>query len=122
MKLDTSEEGLNSLYRPHTAKILQHLWDSAAIIGKGRSIKELYDWYNKYAVTWDLKKKSRSAIMNGLEELERDCIIDHYEQSGQGGDRRMYYQAMSPLSFSFHVKEKLGEKVGEIFTGPWWKP
>ena len=36
MRIDTKEEGLNSLYRPHAAKILQHLWDTGAIYADGR--------------------------------------------------------------------------------------
>ena len=122
MRIDTREEGLNSLYRPHAAKILQHLWDSGVTVADGRSIKELHDWFNLNASTFGLKTKSRSAITNALEEMERDGVIGHYEKHGQGGNRKMYYQAMSPLQFSIYIKDKLGDKVGEIFTGPWWKP
>lgn len=122
MKLDTREEGLNSLYHPHTAKIIQHFWDNAVTIADGCSIKEIHEWYNLNASTFGLKQKSRSAITNSLNELEKDGVIGHYEKPGQGGPRKMYYQEMSPNQFSIHVTEKLGDKVEGIFTGPWWKP
>ena len=124
MRLDTDQEGLNCLYLPHTAKILQHIWDERAIKGQGMSVLHLFEWYNQYAPEWGLKKKSRATIQSSLTELVRDKVIEYYPVPDRGGMKFMYYQVMSPIMFSVHVKEKMGDKLGEVFNfeGPWWKP
>ena len=122
MKLDTNQEGLHCLYSPHTAKLLQHLWVEAAVNGRGISIKDLHEWYNVNAEKWGLPTRSRAAIALSLKELEEDGVVEFYEVSGQGGYKRMYYQAMAPLMFTVHVQDKMNGKQGDIFKGPWWKP
>ena len=122
MRIDTEQKGLNSLYLPHTAKLLQIIWDMAAVVGRGVSIKDLSDRYNLEAEECGLETKNRATIYIGLQELEADGVIAHYKEPCKGGHKKMYYQLMSPLLFSDYVQRKLGDKMASVFRGPWWKP
>jgi len=121
MKLDFNKEGLDQLYPQHTSQVLRYLWDIQSAPSRGLSIKELHEWYIEYAEANGLDVKSRTSIANSLTELERDGIIGHYEKTGQGGIKLMYYHIVSPQMFSVRITERLGKRMQGIFTGAWWK-
>ena len=122
MILNAEKDGLEALYKPYVVKILQFIWFKPAYVGNGVSNSEICTWYNKYAQEHNMKKISKSSIINATIALEQQGILGSYEVSGKGGYRKMYYQNMSPQIFAMTMKEVFTEKLEEMFTGPWWKP
>ena len=122
MILDTEKNGMDALFKPYVAKLLQYMWDKPAYIGAGISNSELHMWYNKYARNNNLPSKSIATIVKETKKLEKDGILSFYEVTGKGGYARMYYPMMAPQGFSMYVKDLFTEKLDEMFTGPWWTP
>lgn len=122
MILDTEKDGLDAIFKPYVAKLLQYMWHKPAYIGKGISNAELWMWYNAYAREHGLSEKSKATIIQNTAKLEVESILGFYEVTGKGGYARMYYPLMSPQLFQIYVKKKFTEKLEEMFTGPWWKP
>lgn len=118
MKLDTEELGLCGLYKPHTAKILQLFWSPE---GENTvTIKEAHKWFNEHAEAWGLPRKSRAAVRDSLKLLEMDSVIGHIRERSKGGWVRVYHVIQTPTSFSLEVREKIGGKLVEMFSGWWW--
>ena len=122
IKINTEGKGLDSLYAPHTALLLKHLWDLGGSPSNGVSIKDLHEWYNVNAHDYDLKEKSRSTIRDSLNELQSDGVVRFYQVLDQGGNKRMYYQQKPPSLFAHDVKQELAGKIGDIFKGAWYQP
>ena len=118
MKLDLEKEGLDCLFHPYEAAILKRIWDKPAYAGKGIGSRELWEWFDAYALQHGLENKSRATIGNALERLKALGILEYYTITGVGGSRRLYYPLLSPQQFALMITEK----VSSIFVGPWWPP
>ena len=121
MKINTEQEGLLRLYLPHTAKILQHLWNIETTPSRGVSITDVHEWYEYSHVAYDMQPKSRASVRDSLKELRLDGVVDFYMKSDKGGMKKMYYQMQSPQMFGEETKKKLSDAVEGVFIGPWWQ-
>jgi hypothetical protein len=89
---------------------------------EGIGSAELTLWYNNYAKANNLETRSRASVINSLEEMVDLEILKFYEIAGQGGFRKLYYPAVSPLQFKHMITKIFTEKVKSLFYGSWWKP
>ena len=110
MKFDTSEKGLQTLFKPYQASLLEHIWElneSERIgINSGQAYRFLQDHPDN---------KSRASVIFFLNDLVEEGVMTYEEKSGKGGYHRVYYPKMNREQFARHVVETITRKLGEVF-------
>lgn len=100
------------------------MWDKPAYKSKGIGTAEMHLWYNTYAGEHDLESRGRATIINSMNELEALGFLESYTITGKGGERKLYYPAVSAQVFSMKMVELFTDKIRGVFADPmnWWKP
>ena len=113
MKFDTSENGLQTMFRPYQVAILEHIWNLNSETRTGLTSSKAY-WFLQETDENELKK-SRASVIFSLNDMVDDGILEYEEESGKGGYHKVYYPKMNKEEFAEHVKETITEKLNEVF-------
>lgn len=115
MKLDTSQPGLQALYRPHEAEILKHLWEVAKTKGTAKNTRYAYLWQVANLPKLGLNYKSRATVINFMNQLVDEGVLNFREDTGKGGYHRLYWIRRTPANFEKYVRKTIAAKLDEIF-------
>ena len=109
MKLDTTKNGLNSLFKPYQGMLLEHIWGlnkyEKVGIGSGRA--------HEFIQTTE-DKKSRASVIFFLNDMVDEGILGFDDRTGKGGHHRIYWPKMTPLDFAHHVEGLVERKLEEL--------
>lgn len=110
IKLDTTKEGLYTLFKPYQVMLLEHIWelneDGKDSVGSGRA--------HEYIQTTS-DKKSRASVIFFLNDMVDEGVLDFDDETGKGGHHRMYYPKMSRGEFAEYVVKQVAEALGRTF-------
>jgi hypothetical protein len=113
MKFDTSNEGLNTLFKPYQASLLEHIWElnnpSRTGITSGQAHGFIQGTGEKELM------KSRASVINFLNNMVDAGVLTFNEESGKGGYHRVYYPSMDRDQFAKYVTEAITDKLHEVF-------
>ena len=109
MKLDTSKEGLRTLFKPYQILIMEHLWDlnreGRAGLTSGQAWRYLLD---------KEESRSRASIIVFFNEMVEEGVLGCEERTGDGRRRRVYYPRLSRRELGEHLSDLINEKIKTI--------
>ena len=111
MKFDTSQKGLNTLFKPYQSDLLEHIWEINSEGRVGINSGQAYKYLQSLP-----DRKSRASVIFFLNDMVDDGILDYEEKSGKGGYHRVYYPKMNREEFASYVITTITNKLNEIFT------
>ena len=110
MKFDTEKDGLQTLFKPYQALLIEHIWElnrkGRVGINSGQAHRFLQG---------TPEKMSRATVILFLNEMVDEGILEYEEKSGKGGYHRVYYPKMDREEFSVYVTELIKKKLSEAF-------
>jgi hypothetical protein len=113
MEFDTSKDGLNTLFKPYQAVLLEYIWELNNPSRTGITSGQAHGFIQGTGV----KKlmKSRASVINFLNDMVDEGVLDNEEKSGKGGYHRVYYPKMDRNQFSKYVTKTITDKLHEVF-------
>jgi hypothetical protein len=113
MRLDTSKEGLHTLFKPYQAALLEHIWKLNNPSRTGITSGQAHEFLQE---TGDPEMmKSRASVIFFLNDMVDEGVLDYEEESGKGGFHRVYYSKMDRKQFAEHVTKTVTDKLHEVF-------
>jgi len=110
IKLDTTKEGLHTLFKPYQVRLLEYIWElneeEKDGVGSGRA-------YEYIQTTSD--KKSRASVIFFLNDMVDEGVLGFDDRTGKGGHHRLYYPKMSRSEFAEYVVKQVAETLGRTF-------
>jgi predicted transcriptional regulator len=110
MKFDTSEKGLQTLFKPYQASLMEHIWKLNNPGRTGITSGEAHNYLQNQP-----DKKSRASVIFFLNEMVEEGVLDYEERTGKGGYHRVYYPKMNREQFAQHVVNTISGKLKEVF-------
>ena len=95
MKFDTSENGLQTLFRPYQVALLEHIWELNESESIGINSRQAYRFLQGHP-----DSKSRASVINFLNDMVEEGVLTYEERTGKGGYHRVYYQNMNREQFA----------------------
>lgn len=86
MKFDTSKQGLLTLFKPYQAALLEHIWKLNNPERKGITSGQAHEFLQNHP-----DSKSRTSVINFLNDMTDEGILEYEEESGKGGYHMIYY-------------------------------
>jgi len=113
MILDTSKEGLQTLFKPYEVALLLHIWESNIEERTSISSGQAYRFLQQTGES-DLMM-SRASVIVFLNKMVEEGVLEYEEKTGKGGRHRVYYPKMDRKQFARHVVETITNKLDEVF-------
>jgi hypothetical protein len=110
MKFDTKQEGLETLFKPYQALLLEWLWELNETQRKGVNSGQAHVYLQNTT-----EKKSRASVIFFLNDLVEEGILTYEERTGKGGHHRVYYPNMNKEEFSAYVIGSINDKLSSVF-------
>jgi predicted transcriptional regulator len=110
MKFDTKQEGLETLFKPYQALLLEWLWELNETQRKGVTSGQAHVYLQNTT-----EKKSRASVIFFLNDLVEEGILTYEERTGKGGHHRVYYPNMNKEEFSAYVIGSINDKLSSVF-------
>ena len=114
LTIDSGRKGLEAIFRPYQARLLERLWE----LNKGNG--ERVGVNSGSAHKWLLdkpEKKSRASVIFFLNDMVAAGILDFKERTGKGGYHRIYYPTMTETEFWIWFKSKVKQTLIEASHG-----
>jgi len=110
MKFDTKQEGLETLFKPYQALLLEHIWEQNENQRKGVTSGQAHLYLQNTS-----ESKSRASVIFFLNDLVEEEILSYEERTGKGGYHRVYFPNMNRQEFSDYVILSINEKLTNAF-------
>jgi len=110
MIFDTSEKGLQTLFKPYQAALMEHIWKLNNPERTGITSGQAFEFLMGHP-----DSKSRASYIFFMNELVEEGVLEYEEKSGKGGYHRVYYPKMNRDQFAQHVVETITRKLAEVF-------
>lgn len=110
MKFDTKQEGLETLFKPYQALLLEWIWELNEKQRKGVTSGQAHIYLQSTS-----ERKSRASVIFFLNDLVEEEILTFEERTGKGGHHRVYFPNMNREEFSDHVVAAINMKLAFIF-------
>ena len=110
MKFDTKREGLETLFKPYQALLLEWIWELNENQRKGVTSGQAHRFLLETS-----ESKSRVSVIFFLNDLVEEMILTYEERTGKGGHHRVYFPKMNREEFSAYVVGSINEKLKKIF-------
>ena len=110
MIFDTSEKGLQTLFKPYQAALMEYIWKLNNPERTGITSGQAYEYLKDH-----LESKSRAAYIFFFNKMVEEGVLEYEEKSGKGGYHKIYYSKMNREQFAQHVVEMITRKLTEIF-------
>ena len=111
MKFDTKQEGLETLFKPYQALLLEWIWELNEKQRKGVTSGQAHIYLQSTS-----ERKSRASVIFFLNDLVEEEILTFEERTGKGGHHRVYFPNMNREEFSDHVVAAINMKLVFIFS------
>jgi hypothetical protein len=117
MKFDSSKNGLEAMFKPYQAALLERIW--ALNEGEGFTSGEAYNHLSDSGVKMKGtgRAPSRASVIFFLNDMVEEGVLGYYEKPGKGGYHRVYNPVMNKEQFGRHVYSTLTGKLRAMF--PW---
>jgi hypothetical protein len=114
MKFDTSKEGLQTLFKPYQASLMEYIWE----INKNERTGVISREAHQYLLdTGDSElKKSRASVIFFLDDMVEEGVLEFETETGKGGVHRVYFPAMKPKEFETYLSKAIMEKLKQVFA------
>jgi len=110
MKFDTSENGLQTLFKQYQAALLEHIWElndpDRTGITSGQAYKFLQDHPDS---------KSRASVIIFLNDMVEEGVLSYEERTKRGGPYKVYLPEMSREEFEIYIVKSIITKLEEVF-------
>ncbi len=110
MKFDTKQEGLETLFKPYQALLLERIWELNENQRKGVTSGQAHKYLQDTT-----ESKSRASVIFFLNDLVEEGILSYEERTGKGGYHRVYFPKMNREEFSAYVVGSINEKLKNVF-------
>lgn len=110
MKFDTKQEGLETLFKPYQALLLEWIWEINENQRKGVNSGQAHRYLQETS-----ERKSRASVIFFLNDLVDESILTYEERTGKGGHHRVYFPNMTREEFSKYVVGSINEKLQTVF-------
>ncbi len=110
MKFDTKQEGLLTLFKPHQAVLMEHIWDLNENERVGIISAEAHQF-----LSGKPEKKSRASVINFLNDMVDGGVLNYTEKPGKGGYHRIYFPAFDEEGFKRHVAKAVISKLSDTW-------
>ena len=110
MKFDTKQKGLETLFKPYQALLLEWIWKLNEKEKTGVNSGQAHAYLQE-----TIEKKSRASVIFFLNDLVEERILTYEERTGKGGHHRVYYPTMNREEFSAYVVNSINEKLLQVF-------
>jgi predicted transcriptional regulator len=110
MKFDTKQEGLETLFKPYQALLLEYIWELNENQRKGVTSGQAHLYLQNTS-----ESKSRASVIFFLNDLVEEAILTYEERTGKGGYHRVYFPKMNREEFSDYVVLSINEKLKNVF-------
>ncbi len=110
MKFDTKQEGLETLFKPYQALLLEYIWE----LNENQRIGVTSGQAHIYLQNTS-ESKSRASVIFFLNDLVEEEILTYEERTGKGGYHRVYFPKMNRQEFSDYVVLSINEKLKNVF-------
>jgi hypothetical protein len=110
MKFDTKQEGLETLFKPYQALLLEWIWELNKNQRTGVNSAKAHQY-----LLGTSESKSRASVIFFLNDLVEEGILTYEEKTGKGGHHRVYYPNMNKEEFSNYVVNSINEKLANVF-------
>jgi len=110
MKFDTKQEGLETLFKPYQALLLEWIWELNENQRKGVNSGQAH----RYLLGTN-ERKSRASVIFFLNDLVEEEILTYEERTGKGGHHRVYFPNMNRDEYSAYVVGSINEKLQTVF-------
>ena len=110
MIFDTSEKGLQTLFKPYQAALIEYIWKLNNPERTGITSGQAYEYLKDH-----LESKSRAAYIFFLNEMVDKGVLEYEEKSGKGGYHKVYYPKMNREQFAQHAIKTITNKLKEVF-------
>lgn len=112
LSIDSGREGLEAIFRPYMARLLEHFWDlnreKRVGLGSGTAHKWLLE---------KPEKMSRASVIFFLNDMVALGIMEYEEKTGKGGYHRVYYPTMTEAEFWSWFESKVKQTLIEASGG-----
>lgn len=113
MRFDTSQKGLNTLFKPYQAAILEYIWNLNSENKNGITSGQIYKFLQQ---TGDKElMKSMARIIYFLNKMADGGVLGYEHRSWRGRRHRVYFPEMDRGQFASHVVETITNKLEEVF-------
>ena len=113
MRIDTSEKGLEAIFKPYEISALR------IVFGTSNGATSLEVWQGAKARGNEV---SRASIINFCNEMVREGVFENKEITGKGGHRAVYYAKVTPSGFTELIVSKIMLTLTQAFEDKeWWK-
>lgn len=110
MKFDTKHEGLETLFKPYQALLLEWIWELNENQRKGVNSNQAHLYLKDTS-----ESKSRASVIFFLNDIVEEGILTYEERTGKGGHHRVYFPKMDRAEFSDYVITSINEKLSSVF-------
>lgn len=110
MKFDTKQEGLETLFKPYQALLLEWIWEINEHQRIGVNSNKAHQYLQETS-----ESKSRASVIFFLNDLVEEEILTYEERTGKGGHHRVYFPNMNREEFSDYVVRSINDKLKIIF-------
>ena len=110
MKFDTSGKGLQTLFKPYQAALLEHIWKLNNPSRTGITSSQAHEVLQNHP-----DRKSRASVIFFLNDMVEEGILDYEEEPGKGGYHRVYYPRMNREQFAKYVIDTITDKLKQVF-------
>ena len=110
MKFDTKQEGLETLFKPYQALLLEWIWEINEHQRTGVNSNKAHQYLQDTS-----ESKSRASVIFFLNDLVEEEILTYEERTGKGGHHRVYFPNMNREEFSAYVVRSINDKLKTIF-------
>jgi len=110
MKFDTKQEGLETLFKPYQALLLEWIWEINENQRKGVNSGQAHVYLQDTS-----ERKSRASVIFFLNDLVEEGVLTYEERTGKGGHHRVYYPAMNKEEYSDYVIGSINDKLSSVF-------
>ena len=110
MKFNTKNEGLETLFKPYQALLLEWIWEQNEDQRKGVNSNQAHMYLQSTS-----ESKSRASVIFFLNDVVEEGILTYEERTGKGGHHRVYYPNMNREEFSNYVITSINEKLSAVF-------
>ena len=112
LTIDPTLKGLETIFKPYQARLLEHFWDLNKERRVGMNSGSAHKWLLEKP-----EKKSRASVIFFLNDMVALGIMEYNEKTGKGGYHRIYYPTMTEIEFWIWFESKVKQTLIEVSGG-----
>jgi hypothetical protein len=109
MIFDTEKDGLQAIFKPYQAFLMEHIWEVNSEARTGTTSGQAHERLHKTGDE-DLMM-SRASVIFFFNDMVEEGVLEMEEVSGKGGYHGVYYPKMTREEFGQYIVSAIIEKL-----------